>query len=177
MALVLKVVKTQAERRASYRGDGFAWLELPHLVPSENMRAFSDSLLKEVSKIPSCIGFTNYEASLCFTEEIQRCLLGINSCEGKKESKMGQKERQEALGLFKIENVIQKEKSCCILAYSKHSCCESFHSVTLFLSYRISVLFFLIVYLSLLIYCFCSYRVYWISSSYLFSLSVHSASL
>ena len=62
------MVKRQAERRASYRGDGFAWLELPHLLPSESVRAFSDSLLKEVSKIPSCIGFTNYVASLCFTE-------------------------------------------------------------------------------------------------------------
>ena len=93
------------------------------------MRAFSDSLLKEVSKIPSCIGFTNYEASLCFTEEIQRCLLGINSCEGKKESKMGQKERLdchwsptkfnipwvESNGHDFISSCAFSKKGCCVL--------------------------------------------------------------
>ena len=76
MTLVLKVVKRQAERRASYRGEGFAWLELPHLVPRESVRAFSDSLLKEVSKIPSCIGSTNYVASPCFPEADTNMFIG-----------------------------------------------------------------------------------------------------
>ena len=67
MALVLKVVKRQAEIRVSTGKLGLSGLKF-FIWCQRRESELSDSLLKEVCRIPSCTASTNYIASAGFTE-------------------------------------------------------------------------------------------------------------